>query len=321
MHLPLTTPPGRSSSGTSSSRTSSPGAAGEADLAELVRARRQVAVERLTAAAGNASLCTLSRSGEPRPTVKYLEGAVSALSDVQRTLRGPAHDPAAGPAAAAAVSAVRERWVARRGQSAASSPAWQAYLDGAVDELDELAAAVDGRAEALPAEDGGRTPQPAETAAQQRQATSHQQAAEASPPNATPTESLSLVTSRPTPKVPWPRRRTVATAVLAPALFAALVATGGGWTPLAAPAWTALVTVTSVVGAATLSTYLPLPGQGRRPNVGCTPCAAVSAMTVLGAAWLLGSAPLQPTMAAVALAAVTFGLVQRVTGAGASCAT
>ncbi|WP_418605187.1 hypothetical protein [Georgenia sp. SUBG003] len=49
------------------------------------------------------------------------------------------------------------------------------------------------------------------------------------------------------------------------------------------------------------------------------PCAAMSAASVLAAAWFLGSAPLQPAMAVVALSAVTVGLVQRLTGAGTTC--
>jgi len=296
MHLPLTTPAGP--------EPAAPPSAGGADLAGLVRARRQDAVERLTAAAGNASLCTLSRSGEPRPTVKYLEGAVAALSDVHRELRAASGGTTSsgamsGPTATGALALIggaRVRWLARRGQSAASSPAWHAYLDGAVDALDDLAAAVGTDAETSVAEvDPGPRPVPAPIA-QGRPATA------------------------PLPRASrWPRRRTIATAVLAPVLFAVLVTTGGGWMPVLAPLWTVLVGLTSIVGAATLSTYLPLPGQGPRPNVGCTPCAAMSAMTVLGAAWFLGSAPLQPMMAAVALAAVSFGLVQRLTGAGATC--
>ncbi|GAA4288077.1 hypothetical protein [Georgenia daeguensis] len=309
MHLPLTTPaagpstPGPQVAGPAP--TADP-PAGEADLAELVLARRQDAVGRLTAAAGNSSLCTLSRSGEPRPTVKYLEGAVSALSDVHRELRAASSATGSGAAgsdptattALALLGELRGRWLARRGQSAASSPAWLAYLDGAVDALDDLAAAVGTDAETSVAEDDPEPPPVVRAPITQ------------GPPATTPL----LRASR------WPRRRTIATAVLAPVLFTVLVSAGGGWVPLLAPAWTVLVALTSVVGAATLSTYLPLPGQGLRPNVGCTPCAAMSAMTVLGAAWFLGSAPHQPTMAAVALAAVSFGLVQRLTGAGASCA-
>ncbi|PFG38990.1 hypothetical protein ATJ97_1484 [Georgenia soli] len=288
MHLPLTPPTGRPPEGDA-----------RADLASLVLARRRDAVQRLTAAAGSSSLCTLSRSGTPRPAVKYLEGTVAALSDVRRALRdrpGDAEPATTDAAARASIDEARERWLARRGRSAASSSDWQAYLDGAVDALDELVATAERYPDAA---GGADSPAPGIVTPLTRSA----------PPREHGTRT-------------WrPGRRAAATTVLAPPLFAALVATGGGWTPLSAPLWTALVALTSVVGAATLSTYLPLRGQGRRPNAGCTPCAAMSAVTVLGAAWLLGSAPLQPTMAAVALAAVTFGLVQRVTGAGTACAT
>lgn len=315
MHLPLTVPAGPApAAGTS---------AGDPDLLQLVQTRRQDAVERLTAAAGDSSLCTLPRSGEPRPTVKYLEGTVAALSDVHHELRSSSDAPVPGPAASASlVGAARERWLARRGHSAASSSGWHAYLDGAVDALDELAGVVATHAGAAATDDGEGTPQPGAAIAQPAEATRDQPEAVSAPPTTGAREpALTLTTARLARESRWPRRRTIAAAMLAPALFAVLVATGGGWMPVLAPLWTMLVALTSIVGAATLSTYLPLPGQGWRPNMGCTPCASMSAMTVLGAAWFLGSAPLQPGMAAVALAAVSFGLVQRLTGAGTSCAT
>jgi len=266
------------------------------DVRDLVRHLERDAIGHLTAAAGNDSLCTLSRSGEPRPAAKYHEGAAAALAQARRAVdkQTPDHD------ATETVRAVRDRWTAH---GAADTPAWRAYNDGGLDALDTLLSSDPARPDT---EDDGEA----------RPARDH--AGESGTPTAGEAglgpATISLRGSN-----RWPRRRTVATAVLAPTLFVALVSTGGGWMPTVTPLWTALVALTALVSAATLATYVPLPGQGWRPDVGCSPCAAMSAGSVLAAAWLLGSAPLQPAMAVVALAAVTFGLVQRLSGAATSC--
>ncbi|WP_143426827.1 hypothetical protein [Georgenia soli] len=272
------------------------------DVGDLVRHLEADAVGQLTAAAGNESLCTLSRGGEPRPAAKYHEGAAAALAQVRRAVdkQAPAQDPTV------TVRAVRDRWTAHAG---ADTPAWRAYNDGGLDALDALLSSTPPRdgirgngedgGEARPARD--RTPEPGAPATRG--------------PGNEPVTALRGGGGR------WPRRRTVATAALTPVLLAALVTTGGGWMPTEAPLWTALVALTALISAATLATYLPLRGQGWRPDLGCSPCAAMSAGSVLAAAWLLGSAPLQPAMAVVALAAVAFGLVQRLTGAATTCST
>ncbi|WP_345045111.1 hypothetical protein [Georgenia daeguensis] len=273
------------------------------DVRGLVRHLETDAIGHLTAAAGNDSLCTRSRGGEPRPAAKYHEGAAAALAQARRAVdkQAPDHDPTE------TVRAVRDRWTLHAG---ADTPAWRAYHDGGLDALDTLLSPapprdgvkgdgeVDGAAH--PARD--RAPEPG--------------TATATEPARGPAAAVALRGSG-----RWPRRRIVATAVLAPALLAALATTGGGWTPTEAPLWTALVALTALVSAATLATYLPLRGQGWRPDLGCSPCAAMSAGSVLAAAWFLGSAPLQPAMAVVALAAVTLGLVQRLTGAATTCST
>jgi len=92
------------------------------------------AEETLSAAAGSASLCTVSRSGTPMPGVKYPEGAWVALRDVRR---------AAAPTGdiGAAVDALRAQWatdLARR-TKVGSGADWIAYLTGGLDALDELA--------------------------------------------------------------------------------------------------------------------------------------------------------------------------------------
>ncbi|MHB8186009.1 MAG: hypothetical protein ACYDDU_07940 [Dermatophilaceae bacterium] len=111
----------------------------------------------------------------------------------------------------------------------------------------------------------------------------------------------------------WPLRRLVAAASLFPVLFTLLVGVAGGWAPVAAPAWTALVALVALAAAFTLATYLPRPGAGRTLDLGCTPCAAVAALSVLGAAWVLRTAPHDVSTAVLALVIVMFGLTQRLT--------
>ena len=92
----------------------------------------------LTAAAGSASLCTVSRSGRPMPGVKYPEGAWVALRDVRRAL-------SATDGMSAALDEVRQRWAAdlARHTDAGSGPDWLSYLTGGLDALDALAESLD----------------------------------------------------------------------------------------------------------------------------------------------------------------------------------
>lgn len=262
-----------------------------------VDTRRGEALGRLATATGDASLCAISRSGRPAPAAKYHEGAVAALTDVRRRLAEP------GGPADAAVDHVRARWAARRGDATASSSSWQAYLDGALDALDDLTngagpgSSGDGLTDAGrlfahgPVTELGADPAP-------------------SPPG-------TLAPSGWRPHLPWTPRRTVAAVVLTPLLLILLVLEGGGWDPQRAPLWTALVAVTAAGGAAILATYLP--GQGACRARGLTPCAAVPVVTLLGAGWLLGAEPHAVASAVAALGLVVFGLVQRLSGT--RCAT
>jgi hypothetical protein len=288
------------------------------NVGDLVRHLERAAIGRLTAAAGNESLCTISRNGAPRPAAKYHEGAVAALAEARRAVdkQAPDRDPAL------TVRAVRHRWATHVGTDTA---AWRAYNDGGLDALATLLSPT-------PAQSAISSPsaRDAATSRSARDALEHVGASQPGParPPASRAPTSEAPNHGPAPSTlrggaRWPRRRTAATAVLAPVLFVALVTTGGGLMLTVAPLWTALVALTALVSAATLATYLPLPDQGWRPDLGCSPCAAMSAGSVLAAAWLLGSAPLQPAMAAVALAAATFGLVQRLTGTGTgtTCST
>jgi hypothetical protein len=100
-----------------------------AELSELEERRERVEQE-LTSAAGGASLCSISRSAGPVPGIKYLEGQMAALMELDRVVRR-------GDDLASASAEILERWSARldgarqRGMSAD----WIAYYAGGVDEL------------------------------------------------------------------------------------------------------------------------------------------------------------------------------------------
>lgn len=105
------------------------------DPAAALAAQLDEAAAALDAAAGSASLCTLSRAGVPMPGIKYPEGAWSALRDVAREARGNGD-------VCASAQAVRQRWsddLARHEQRG-SGPDWIAYLTGGVDAIDGLLA-------------------------------------------------------------------------------------------------------------------------------------------------------------------------------------
>jgi len=293
-------------------------------VSQAVEVRRGEALARLSTATGDASLCTLSRNGMPRPAWKYHEGAVAALTDVRRRLE-TSPEPAD-----TAVLHVREHWeTARERAAVSSSSTWQAYLDGAVDALDDLArhASPVAPAQTAPSTTGPVPPAPVPTA------TAATGAAPTGPASAaavvTPLSDVASLTrvadpdrplpvnlalSGPRPHRHWSGRQTVATVALAPLLLVLLVTEGGGWDLGRAPLWTVLVAATAVGAAAILATYLPGRSPCRRSRVGLTPCAVVPVMTVLAAGWLLGAEPHAVLSAVAGLAAVAVGLAHRLTG-------
>ncbi len=98
---------------------------------------RLAAVEaELTAAAGDVSLCTISRSGGPVDGIKHLEGRMAALAEARRATR---HELDPDPAT---VESIASRWrdqlVAVRERDAGRG--WVAYRAGGVDELGDLLA-------------------------------------------------------------------------------------------------------------------------------------------------------------------------------------
>ncbi|MEX1280369.1 MAG: hypothetical protein AB1Z55_06575 [Acidimicrobiia bacterium] len=96
---------------------------------------RLAAVEaELTAAAGDVSLCTISRSGGSVDGIKYLEGRMAALAEARRLTR---HDPRLDPATIQSIASTwREQLVVVRERDAGRG--WVAYRAGGVDELDDL---------------------------------------------------------------------------------------------------------------------------------------------------------------------------------------
>ena len=106
------------------------------------------------------------------------------------------------------------------------------------------------------------------------------------------------------------RRRLVVAGLAAPAVaVAAGLATGG----LASgdPGRGVVLAVLGLVGGALLATYLPVIGPWYRPVLGCTRCAVGAGLTLPLAVTLLASDPTSSAVATMAMAAVTFGLVQR----------
>lgn len=268
-------------------------------LSQAVETRRSEALARLSTATGDASLYAVSRSGAPRPAAKYYEGAVAALTDVRRRL-AKSPEPAD-----AAVDHVREHWQARRERAAVSSLTWRAYLDGAVDALDDLAG----------------TPVPAGTGtAPAGSALGPLSPVESLTRVADPAQPLpvSLALSKRRPHRHWTGRRTAVTVVLAPLFSLLLVTEGGGWDPERVPLWTVLVAAIATGAAAIAATYLPGHGRCAGNRGGLTPCAVLPVMTVLAAGWLLDAEPHAVPSAVAALAAVAFGLAHRLTGARCS---
>jgi hypothetical protein len=105
------------------------------DAATILRQRRTIVLRDLTDASGDASLCSISKSAGPVPGVKYLEGRMAALMEVERAVSRGAE---ASSVAADTVTA----WTGRLhgAQRNEMSADWTAYYAGGVDESEELVA-------------------------------------------------------------------------------------------------------------------------------------------------------------------------------------
>ena len=97
--------------------------------------RRDRVEQELTAAVGGGSLCSISRSAGPVPGVKYLEGRMAALMELERAGRR-------GENLANVTAEAHSRWSERLSgaQERGMSVDWTAYYAGGVDELAEFSA-------------------------------------------------------------------------------------------------------------------------------------------------------------------------------------
>jgi hypothetical protein len=109
----------------------------------------------------------------------------------------------------------------------------------------------------------------------------------------------------------WPARRWVAVSVLAGPLTLLYLQVG----PPVSRGWAVPASVVcGVLAAMVLASYLPLPRSRRLIDLGCTPCSTVAFATVIGSLMIRSSDPLAPGMALLAIMALLFGLVQRLSG-------
>ena len=110
------------------------------ELLAAIDARADGAAAAMTSATEGASLCSVSRTGERIPGVKYPEGRWAAMRALRRALRQAGTDADAAVAAEVAIAALRAEWggdlEARR---AAGQDNWIAYRLGGVDALAEVA--------------------------------------------------------------------------------------------------------------------------------------------------------------------------------------
>lgn len=100
---------------------------------DVLATRRHAVEAELAAAAGDVSLCTISRSGGPVDGVKHLEGRLAALAQVERAIRGGGRPDA--DVLRAALAEWREALDDVRSRDAGRG--WVAYRAGGVDELAE----------------------------------------------------------------------------------------------------------------------------------------------------------------------------------------
>ncbi len=107
-------------------------------LIATVQTRRDQALHRMQAEAGDDSLCTLARSGRSLPALKYEEGAAATLADLRRRLLRM--EPEASEAhLLEVICEARTTW--REGPAprlGRTSKDWEAYAAGGDDALSAL---------------------------------------------------------------------------------------------------------------------------------------------------------------------------------------
>ncbi len=110
----------------------------DAEERNSIAERRKLVEQELSAAAGGASLCSISRSAGPVPGVKYLEGRLAVLMELGRANRR-------GNDLEAFTAGARERWSERlrSAQQRGMGADWTAYYAGGVDELTDASSPPD----------------------------------------------------------------------------------------------------------------------------------------------------------------------------------
>ena len=94
---------------------------------------------RLAGATNGSSLCRpQSLSGIGPQSVKYLEGAAAALTEVRRAVRCNAHTVPSNCSVSAVVHSALERWVAQTLLPARSGAKWSEYLAGGIGALRDI---------------------------------------------------------------------------------------------------------------------------------------------------------------------------------------
>lgn len=324
---------------------------------ESCRAGERVALERLGAAAGGRSLCSLSRAGASVPTAKYHEGAAAALAEARRAVASLPDDVGDAAAVRAALLGVGARWHGEPGTADRSGPDWAGYLAGGIDALDQMTRAlvidagvtdevlIDGvliddvliddvltddvLTDVVLTDDEGRdavsrTDRELDGVVRVRPdlpvLDEVAGADAAARPEVVPDSRAGRSGGRlARARAHWPMRRIVTVVAGTPALLALLLAASGGQATAIPGGWTALAALIAVMSATTLATYLPLPGTGRRLDLGCTPCAAAAALSVVIAGAVLVSTPHDVPTAILAAGVAAFGLRQRLANPS-SCA-
>ncbi|WP_407343312.1 hypothetical protein [Pengzhenrongella phosphoraccumulans] len=135
MHLPLI---GRRSEPLTSPAPPETATTARLTLLAVLRVREGAALDQLGRAAGDQSLCALSRSGMAAPAAKYHEGSAAALAEARRAVQRAGDSPDGAGALAEVIRDIRGRWLAQVGSAGRTGPDWSGYLTGGLDALEQI---------------------------------------------------------------------------------------------------------------------------------------------------------------------------------------
>jgi hypothetical protein len=107
-------------------------------LSAFILSLESEAQQRLAAASGGQSLCTLSRGTDRLPSLKYFEGMAAAFAEARRAIRRlPDSSHQDFPEV---IRDIRDRWAAQSSAPGHTGWAWTDYLAGGVDAGERLLA-------------------------------------------------------------------------------------------------------------------------------------------------------------------------------------